>query len=349
MPLTNHPVLHASLPDLPDWAKRTINLADPRFGASIRSCSDDFFAPAARMLQAPAASFIPDKYDENGKWMDGWESRRRRDGGYDWCVVKLGRPATLVGADIDTSFFTGNYPPSASLDGCPAGADPDNAAGWTTLIPQTPLRPDSHHLLPIQAAAASVYSHVRINIFPDGGIARLRIYGQIDPGSIEYAPDGLVDLVALINGGHAIAWNDAHYGTVSNLLLPGRGVDMGDGWETRRRREPGHDWCVLGLALPGTVERIEIDTAHFKGNFPHRISLQAIDLQADVSEGEIARSYQWPTLLMEQPLGPDRIHYFSSLEGLGIINHVRFNLFPDGGISRLRLWGKPGTAACAGY
>jgi allantoicase len=330
----------ASAAQLPDWALQAVNLAEPRIGAEIVACSDDFFAPAARMLHAAPAVFITGKYDDNGKWMDGWESRRRRDGGYDWCIVKLGRPGTLAGVDIDTSFFTGNYPPMASLEGCIVGTDSNVATSWQSLIAKMNLNGNSHHVLPINSGN-SVYSHVRINIFPDGGIARLRVYGHISPAAIDYTADGHVDLIALTNGGRAVAWNDAHFGAVANMLLPGRGADMGEGWETRRRREPGHDWCVIALALAGTVERIEIDTAHFKGNFPHRVSLQAAYLPGATDDAVTAQSAQWPVLLTEQFMQADHIHYFAKPEAIGPITHVRLNLFPDGGVSRLRLWGLP--------
>lgn len=326
--------------DLPDWARRAVNLADPRIGAEAVACSDDFFAPMVRLLQPQAAIFVTGKYDDNGKWMDGWESRRKRGPGHDWCVVKLGRPGTVAGFDVDTSFFTGNFPPAASIDGCPEGADPAAAGSWVSLIGPMPLSGNTHHL--VACAGGGVYSHVRLNIFPDGGVARLRVYGQPAPATVSAGPDGLVDLVALVHGGRAIAWNDAHFGVCTNLLLPGRGVDMGEGWETRRRREPGHDWCVLALGRPGTVERIEVDTAHFKGNFPDRCSLQGAFLPGAAEASLVTQSQFWATLLPEVKLSADAIHGFTAeCVNLGPITHVRFNLHPDGGVSRLRLWGRP--------
>lgn len=331
--------------ELPRWAQRSTNLADPRLGAEAVKCSDDFFAPMARLLQPGPALFVLGKYDDHGKWMDGWESRRRRGPGHDWCVVKLGRPGTLAGVDIDTSFFTGNYPPAASLDGCPAGADSGAEASWHPLLPATPLRGDSHHLLPLPQAGATSWSHVRLNILPDGGVARLRVFGQVAASAIEKGPDGLVDLAALLNGGRAVAWNDAHFGAASNLLLPGRGISMGEGWETRRRREPGHDWCILALGVPGTVTRVEVDTAHFKGNYPDRVSLQAEWLPGAADDALATQSMFWRTLLPEQPMSADHIHMFPKVEALGPITHVRLNVHPDGGVSRLRLWGTPEARA----
>ncbi len=334
-------ILTAPDAELPDWARRSVNLADPRIGAEAIACSDDFFAPMARMLQPGAATFVPGKYDDHGKWMDGWESRRKRIAGHDWCVVKLGRAGSIAGFDIDTSFFTGNFPPGASIDGCPEGADPSADSSWATLLPAVTLKGNSHHLLAVEGAGR-IWSHVRINIFPDGGVARLRVYGQPAATTVEAGPDGLIDLLAMVHGGRAIVWNDAHFGACSNLLLPGRGVNMGEGWETRRRREPGHDWCILALGIPGIVKRIEVDTAHFKGNFPDRCSLQAAHVPNAAEASLPTVSQFWPTLLPEVKLAANNIaHFDKECTSLGAITHVRFNLHPDGGVSRLRLWGVP--------
>lgn len=332
--------LIAPAAELPSWAKRSVNLADPRIGAEAVACSDDFFASMDRLVKPEEAVFVPGKYDNNGKWMDGWESRRKRGPGHDWCVVKLGRPGTIAGFDIDTSFFTGNFPPAASIEACAEGDDPMQDGSWQPLLAPMSLAGNSHHLVAVESGA--VYSHVRLNIFPDGGVARLRVYGQPAPGAVSVSGDGLVDLAALVHGGRAIAWNDAHFGVCTNLLLPGRGINMGEGWETRRRREPGHDWCILALGVSGRVRRIEVDTAHFKGNFPDRCSLQAAYLPHAAESSLVTQSQFWATLLPEVKLSADAVHTFSmEVADLGIITHVRFNLHPDGGVSRLRLWGEP--------
>jgi allantoicase len=335
-------ILTAPAAVLPDWAKQQINLADPRLGAEAIACSDDFFAPMERLLHAQAAIFVPGKYDANGKWMDGWESRRKRGPGHDWCVVRLARPGRIAGVDIDTSFFTGNYPPAAALDGCPEGADPAQADSWEPLLAPTALGGNQHHLIAL--ASTACYSHLRLNILPDGGIARLRVYGR-PAGQAVAAADGLVDLAAALNGGYPVAWNDAHFGVAGNLLQPGRGTDMGDGWETRRRREPGFDWCIIALGHAGTIRRIEVDTAHFRGNFPDRCSLQA-GYAPDLSDSAlVAQAQFWPTLLPEMKLQADHIHTFlDEVAALGNVTHVRLNLHPDGGVSRLRLWGEVAPA-----
>lgn len=327
----------------PPWAARAINLADPRLGAEALACSDDFFAPMARMLNPEPACFIPGKYDDNGKWMDGWESRRKRVAGHDWCIVRLGCPGTIDGFDLDTSFFTGNYPPGASIEGCPAGADPAES-NWHPLTPTLALSGNRHHWVEAIDTGGTLFSHLRVNIFPDGGLARLRVYGRPAPQAFTAGPDGLIDLAAALHGGRALAWNDAHFGAAANLLLPGRGATMGEGWETRRRREPGHDWCLIALGIPGIVRRIEIDTAHFKGNYPDRASLQGA-WAPRVDEAALpAQSQFWPLLLPETPLAADHV-LSCPIDGGVPVTHVRFNLHPDGGVSRLRLWGVPSGAA----
>lgn len=338
------PPVFAAPAELPDWALRSTDLASPRLGARALHASDEFFAPLERMLNPEPARFVPGLYDLNGKWMDGWESRRKRVAGHDWALIRLGVRGMIRGFDVDTSHFIGNYPPAVSIEACVSDSDePDRlqAAAWTEVLPVTALGPGRHHLL--ECASTAVWTHLRINIFPDGGIARLRVYGQPQGALQQAALSGAcVDLLAMENGGRALAWNDASFGSAAAaLLLPGRGLDMGDGWETRRRREPGNDWCVLQLGAPGTVERIEVDTAFFKGNFPDRCSVQAARVEGGTERSIVTQSMFWPTLLSEQKLAADTVHHFErELAALGTITHVRFNIFPDGGVSRLRLWGR---------
>lgn len=324
---------------LPDFARKWTNLADARLGADALAASDDFFAPRARMLNPAPAIFHPGKYDDHGKWMDGWETRRKRHEGYDWCIVRLGRPGQIMGVDIDTSHFTGNYPPAASLEACRCDGDPGDGTVWTEILPSVALGASAHHFHAI--AADGVWSHVRLNIYPDGGIARLRVYGRIQRDWTADDAGALIDLAALGNGGRAIGWSDAHYNTPAVLLTPGRGVDMGDGWETRRRREPGNEWCVIALGLPGLVEEVEVDTAHYKGNYPDRCSILAANVSAGTDQSAITQSMFWRTLLPEQKLSADAIHRFKAeVADLGPITHVRLNNIPDGGISRLRILGR---------
>jgi allantoicase len=323
-----------------DLAVRWMNLADPRLGAEAIHATDEFFAPKERLLNPAPATFIPGKYDDHGKWMDGWESRRKRVEGHDYCIVRLGRPGLIKGVDIDTSHFTGNYPPAASLDACRVEGDPNARTAWTEILPSTRLAGNSHNFAGIDSDQA--WSHVRLNIYPDGGVARLRVYGQVQREWPKAGKSALVDLAAAENGGRAIACSDQHYGTPLNLLFPGRGVDMSDGWETRRRREPGNEWAIIALGHAGRIQRIEIDTAHFKGNYPDRCSIQAALVKGGTDQSAVTQSMFWRTLLPEQKMQADHQHrYEREIADLGAISHVRLNSIPDGGISRLRLFGRP--------
>jgi allantoicase len=317
-----------------------IDLAQPRLGAQVVYATDDFFADKSRLIDPKAPVFIPDKYDENGKWMDGWESRRKRTPGYDYCIVKLGSPGIIHGFDIDTSHFTGNYPPAASIDVCYSSEEiPAESAGWINIVPNSTLEGDSHLFVPV--TFDQPITHLRLNIFPDGGVARLRVYGEIRKNWHEHPPGSVTDLFALENGGRALACNDEHFGSMHNLNIPGRGVNMGDGWETARRRIPGNDWVILQLGTPGIISEVEIDTAHFKGNYPDRVSLKCANLQADGHEDLASASTKWPLLMSEQKLTMDHVHTFTDLEQHDAITHVRMDIFPDGGISRIRLRGIP--------
>jgi allantoicase len=323
----------------PEFIDQWINLAQPRLGAEIVSCSDDFFAGCIRMLNPEAPQFIVGKFDDNGKWMDGWETRRRRNGGYDHAIVKLGLPGEIKGIDIDTSHFTGNYAPAASLEACYSTTPADENSDWKTLIPSTSLQGNSHHYFDIDNPAC--FTHIRLNLYPDGGVARLRVHGRVISDAATLDKSAQHNLAAVELGARAIAWNDAHFGAVENLLNPGKGINMGDGWETRRRREPGYDWCIIELGHPGRVEVVNLDTAFFKGNYPDRCSIQAARVGAGTKESIITQSQFWEELLPSQKLEMDQEHEFQAqVQDIGAVSHVRINIFPDGGLSRVRLLGK---------
>ncbi len=317
-----------------------VRLEQPRLGTRVVYATDDFFADKSRLIEPAEPVFIPDKYDDNGKWMDGWESRRKREPGHDYCVLKLGIPGVIRGFDIDTSYFTGNYPPHASIDACVSqDENPGDDADWQELLGKVGLEGDSHHFPGIDDNTA--YTHLRLNIFPDGGVARLRVFGEVRPNRNDVDAGEVVDLLALENGGRALLCNDEHFGSMHNLNVPGRGINMGDGWETARRRGPGNDWVILALGFPGDIEKVEIDTAHFKGNYPDRAAIQAALLTEVDLDGIESASESWATLLPESKLDMDQQHYFTDkLVRTGVVSHVRLSIFPDGGISRLRLFGR---------
>ena len=336
MSLTHHPI-----PSKDNPFARMTNLADARLGAVAIACTDDFFADMNRMLQNHDPVWKEGVYDDNGKWMDGWESRRKRGPGHDYCTVRLALPGVIKGLNIDTSYFTGNYAPSVSLEACyMAAGDPDDSTTWTQVLGSVSLQGDQIHLYAIDDN--TIYSHIRLHMYPDGGVARLRVYGEVVK-DWQALQGQSIDLAAMENAGRAIACSDEHFGRMENILAPGRGINMGDGWETARRRKPGFDWVIVALGATGTVNEIEIDTAHFKGNFPDSCSIQGALVEGGSDEQLAAQSLYWQEILPSQKLSMDSIHCFSEqLKVVGKISHVRLNIFPDGGVSRLRIRGQVG-------
>jgi len=325
-----------------DFQKKYINLASARLGAKAIYATDDFFAAKERMLQDSDPVFIDDKYDDHGKWMDGWESRRKRTEGHDYCDIRLARSGFIHAVVVDTSHFTGNYPPEVSLQACNSNSAPDENTNWTTLSGKIAIEGNAQKV--IEISDQNLYTHVRLHIYPDGGIARLRIYGEPQCNWDLVASDEVKNLGDALNGARAIACSDEHFGQMSNLLLPDKGINMGDGWETARRRGPGHDWVIIALGHPGNLSKITLDTAFFKGNYPDRCSIQAtcISNARDDINFEV-ESEQWPILLPAQKLEMDREHHFShEINDLGIVSHIRLNIYPDGGVSRLKLFGTIG-------
>ncbi len=333
------------------------DLASSRVGGRAVAANDEFFAAKSNLVKAAPAIFIPGKYTARGKWMDGWESRRRRTPGHDWCVVALGTRGIVHGVNVDTRFFTGNHPAHCSLDAADAKkgsgllqksayADfcnrPDPFFAWTTILPQVALRGDSDNLFAV--ADRHPWTHVRLNIFPDGGVARLRVYGEAAIDWPRIAAAGRpIDLASILHGGLVLAASDMHFGARDNMIMPGRARTMADGWETRRRRGPGFDWAIVRLGTPGRVSRVEIDTNHYKGNYPESASLEAC--LAPGAPVEALATAPWTELLPRTTLGAHRRHFFTrQLRDVGPVSHVRLNIFPDGGISRLRIHGTVATA-----
>jgi allantoicase len=319
------------------------DLASARVGGRALGASDDFFAPKSNLLKPEPAIFIPGKFTSRGKWMDGWESRRRRTPGHDWCIVALGIRGTILGVDVDTRHFSGNHPSHCSIDALDASAVPARklwpAAGapWMPLLEKVELKGNSQNLFAV--ANDRPWTHLRLNIFPDGGVARLRVYGiaAIDWASIARTGKP-VDLASIMNGGLVVGASDMHFGARDNLIMPGRARNMGDGWETRRRRGPGFDWAIVRLGTAGIVSRVEIDTNHFKGNYPESASLEATLVSAGSADALAAA--EWRGLLPQTRLAPHRRHHFvKELSPIGPVSHVRLNIYPDGGISRLRVHG----------
>ncbi|MFN2508722.1 MAG: allantoicase [Chthoniobacterales bacterium] len=323
-----------------------VDLAAERVGGVALVANDEFFAEKENLLKPGRGIFIPDKYTDRGKWMDGWETRRRRTPGHDWCVIELGLRGIIKQVDIDTNHFLGNHPPFASLDalcltnGWPGGAGAVGGLSWRPLLEKLPLTPGSQNLFAV--ASNETWTHVRLNIFPDGGVARLRVYGIVVPDWSKLKPSELVDLAAVENGGVPLACSDMFFSSMHNLIMPGRSQNMGDGWETKRRRGPGHDWIILKLGRPGTIRKLEVDTNHFKGNYPDLCSIDGCSAPAATVE-ELTRSdTSWSEILSKTKLQPHTRHFFEKeLAPINNCTHVRLNIYPDGGVSRLRVWGYP--------
>ena len=310
-------------------------LSDERLGAAVVDRNDEFFALADNLLRADPPEHHPSRYTKRGKWMDGWETRRRRDRPaddgtwHDWCVIRLGAPGLVNGIVVDTAHFTGNFPAECWLEGCSLEGYPTRdelaAAQWETLTPHVTLSGDHKHMVPVHSRHRITY--VRLNIAPDGGVARLQVHGEPVPAPRDLA--GLpLDLAGIEYGGIVTDCSDMYYSHRHNLNLPSSPASMADGWETRRRRGPGHDWVVIRLAAEGRVRIAEVDTRWFKGNSPAACSLDVRD-----ADGE------WQPLMERTPLQSHTRHRFPVV-GAPAATHVRMNIFPDGGVARLRLYGE---------
>jgi allantoicase len=334
--------------EAPAFAQLT-DLAAERLGGKVLFATDDFFAEKENLIKPTRGIFITDKYTDRGKWMDGWESRRKRNPGHDWAVVQLATPGKIVGFDIDTNFFLGNHPPHASIEAInmtDAASINDLLAreegwdklNWKEILPKSHLDAGSQNFF--ESSSHEIFTHLRLHIYPDGGVARLRVYGEVFKNWNLVSANEEIDLVAAINSGKAIACNDMFFSAMGNLIMPGRGINMGDGWETKRNRTPGNmDWVMLKLARPGNIERIIVDTGHFKGNYPDTCSIEGCFNNND--ENVLAGRVTWQTILPAQKLSPDKEHEFKKeIDHTTVFSHVRLNIFPDGGISRLRLFGK---------
>ena len=334
------------------------DLASLRLGASVIACSDDFFAEKENLLLPHDAEWREDAYTDKGKWMDGWESRRKRhpDGTadtklhpdfHDWAIVRLGVPGVVRALVVDTSFFRGNFPEACEVWGTALPIDASLEAltspdvEWTPILAHSPLEGNTKNRFAVVCPYA--FTHVKLVIFPDGGVARLRVLGEVVPDWHRRGhAKGELDLAAAEHGGDVLLASDMFFGERRNLVMPGRAANMGDGWETRRRRGPGHDWAIVKLASPAAVTRVEIDTNHFKGNFPDTASLEACSLPPTSEEGGAPlEGADWRPLLDRRKLMAHTRHFFEpELHDVGVVSHVRLSVYPDGGVSRLRVYGE---------
>mmetsp|Transcript_14990 Transcript_14990/g.24815 ORF Transcript_14990/g.24815 Transcript_14990/m.24815 type:complete len:399 (+) Transcript_14990:45-1241(+) len=378
------------------------NLSSLILGAQVVYATDEWFAEGENLLKGEEPVWDETKFTVYGKWMDGWESRRKRTEGYDWCIIKLNIPGEVHSFEVDTCHFTGNYSPMVSIQACYMSeemestkkllslrkADRDSredgrmglcataeenalvadldSENWPTLVPLSPLKAGyedtrrSHFDIDTSVHNQKV-NYIRLNMGPDGGIARLKTYGVVKPDVASIPADREIDLVSVEMGGLAIDCSNQHFGHPRNLLAPGRGECMGDGWETARqplrpacyKRQadglmllPGQDWALIKCGLRGTVRRLEIDTHFFKGNYPESCLIEGCLLPpcAESEEKAALESVEWKPILARTRLGPDAIHHFSvenqsGMSDIGVISHLRLTILPDGGIMRVRAFG----------
>ena len=317
-----------------------IDLAQSRVGSKIVFKTDEFFASANRIINPLPPVFKEGVFDAHGKWMDGWETRRKRKKGHDYLIIKFGKPGKISKVDVDTSFFNGNQPTQISLEACFSKDNiPNKKIKWNKILNNKKTKANSHHFFNIKSK--DVYSHIRLNIFPDGGVARLRVYGTMDTGKVKFTKK-LINLTSVLNGASIIACNNEHFGKAENILAPGKGKNMGDGWETRRSRGKNFDWLIIKCAAAGKIKKIQIDTHHFKGNYPDKCSIQAALINKKISGRAIVNnSKKWKLLLNKVKLRAHQKHNFkNNLMKDKKVNYIKINIFPDGGISRIRVFGK---------
>lgn len=327
---------------LPDLAARSL-------GGTVVAANDEFFAARDHLILDEEPGHRPATFGAKGQVYDGWETRRRREAGHDYAIIRLGASGVLRGVVIDTSHFTGNYPPYASVEGCAVAGYPDPErlarASWRTLVPRSPIRGDIRNVFPVRDPHRC--THLRLSIYPDGGVARLRAHGVVVPDPDNF-PDGVADLAAAEHGGLVIGCSNGFYGKPSRLIAPGLARTMGEGWETARRRDGGNDWVLVRLAAPGRIRLVELDTTHFKGNAPAVARLRGLDAAAT----DLADPAGWVEILPRTRLQPDTRHRFA-LDRYGgpgaarTVSHVRLDIFPDGGMARLRLFGRLAPATLA--
>ena len=217
----------------------------------------------------------------------------------------------------------------------------DSNIEWTEILSQSAVQPHNQNLFDCQRT--KIWSHIRLKIFPDGGVARFRVYGEAQVRKEQFIKGELIDLASVINGGRGVSASDMFFSSPSNLIMPNRGLNMGDGWETKRRRDDGNDWAVIKLGLPGTIRKVILDTAHFKGNYPDQFSLQAAN-----STNTDDKNLSWQTILEKTPLRADYEHLFIRQLLCAEdeqFTHIKVHIYPDGGISRLRIFGFPNWGA----
>lgn len=324
-----------------------IDLISDALGGKVLGFSDQWFCEASNLLNPKAPIRQQGKMVFTGAWYDGWETRRHNSEPFDYVVIRLGvASGTIEGIEVDTAFFNGNHAPAISVEGC-FSQDDDEVASWKggrgkweTILGVQECGPSERFGWKLKTPTQKQYTHVRLNMYPDGGIARFRLFGHAVPVFPD-DKDAIFDLAAAQNGGLAVSCSDQHFGNKDNLLLPGRGKDMGDGWETARSRAKGHtDFAIIKLGAPGYIERFVVDTAHFRGNYPQKVAIEGCEW---TGHGDpVADAVAWREFVPPSKTGPDQEHEFASAdkEKDRLVTHVKLIMIPDGGVKRLRAFGK---------
>lgn len=322
-----------------------IDLVSEGLESKVLGFSDQWFAEATNLINPAPPIQQAGKFVYTGAWYDGWETRRHNPEPFDWVVIRLGvASGTVEGVEVNTAFFTGNHAPAISVEGCFSQNDDEvlswkgGRGGWETILGIQECGPTQRFGWKLNNPTKKQYTHVRLNMYPDGGIARFRLFGHAVPVFPE-DKEAIFDLAAAQNGGVAVSCNNQHYSSPSNLILPGRGKHMGDGWETARSRTKGHvDWAIIRLGAPGYIQNFLVDTAHFRGNYPQQVKLEAIEWKGDSEPTADAEG--WVNMVEPIKCGPDAEHPAESLVKDKSFTHVKLIMVPDGGVKRLRAFGK---------
>jgi len=318
------------------------DLASRALGGSVSAANDELFAQRENLIRAEKPSFDPAEFGHKGKVYDGWETRRRRDDGHDYAIVRLGAAGIIHGIVVDTAYFKGNYPPFISVEAASIEGYPDVEevlkGDWETIVEKSPAQGDTANAYAV--ADRRQWTHVRLSIYPDGGVARLRVHGEVVPDPRFLA--GTVDLLAAETGGRLVGCSDAFYASPANIILPGRARNMGEGWENARRRGGGNDYAAFALAAAGRPRYAEVDTSYYVGNAPGWVRLSTVDARS----AEVDDTDAWTELLPRTAVQPDTRHRFA-LDASTAATHLRLDVYPDGGLSRLRLFGELDPAALA--
>lgn len=333
-----------------------VDLADRRLGAGVVAANDEFFAERENLLNVEPGHFDPERYSHKGKIMDGWETRRRRGvdaehpfptpDDHDWALIRLGAPGVIAGVVVDTAHFRGNYPQRVSVDAAAVTGSPSpeellaDDVTWVALVAPTTVR--GHCANGFAVEDDRRFTHVRLNQHPDGGVARLRVYGDVVPDPSWLRLLGTYDLLATVNGGRVEDASDRFFSPPTNMIAPGLSQKMDDGWENRRRRDSGNDWVRFALAGPSEIRAVEVDTAYYKGNAAGWVSIHA----CDAGTADPTADDGWTQILPRTRLQPDTLHRLA-LDASATATHVRVDVFPDGGMSRLHLYGRLSDAGLA--